>query len=114
MSCPKNRTPKVGYKNPPVANRFRKGVSGNPSGRPRKRPSFSDTLIDLLLESIPISKGGRTSKMPRLKALAFQIVREAAAGDLAKIKMLFETLDDFGDRMEPVTEIIISESESKV
>lgn len=27
---------KVGYKKPPVHSRFKKGVSGNPKGRPRK------------------------------------------------------------------------------
>lgn len=114
MSDRNNRKLKVGYKNPPLGTRFQKGVSGNPSGRPRKRPSFGDTFVDTLLQNIPVSKQGRTAKMPRLKALAYQMVAGAAKGDLVKIKLLMETLEHFGDQMQPVLEIIISESESKI
>ena len=37
------------YRNPPIEHRFRKGVSGNPRGRPRKTPktpAFVTTKVD--------------------------------------------------------------------
>jgi hypothetical protein len=114
MSDQNNRNHKVGYKSPPLGTRFKKGASGNPSGRPKRRSSFGDTFVNTLLQSIPVSKQGRKANMPRLKALAYQMVSGAAKGDLVKIKLLLETLEHFGDQMEPVVELIISESESKV
>ena len=33
------------YRNPPAENRFRKGVSGNPKGQPRKKRAFVCTKV---------------------------------------------------------------------
>ncbi len=38
----------VGYKNPPVASQFKKGMSGDPKGRPRGRRSFETELREVL------------------------------------------------------------------
>lgn len=38
---PKDTGYDVGYGKPPASSRFRKGVSGNPKGRPRKSPEFT-------------------------------------------------------------------------
>jgi hypothetical protein len=39
---PVEETPRR-YRNPPIEHRFRKGVSGNPRGRPRKTRAFVST-----------------------------------------------------------------------
>jgi hypothetical protein len=56
---------RVGYKNPPPEHRFRKGVSGNPRGRPRKgdtralpMPSVRDVFLDVASEPVPVTIGG--------------------------------------------------------
>ena len=40
---PRDRS-RVGYGRPPVINQFRKGVSGNPSGRPKGSPTLQDLI----------------------------------------------------------------------
>jgi len=39
-----SETYEVGYGKPPTAFRFKKGVSGNPTGRPPRRPASEPTL----------------------------------------------------------------------
>ena len=43
MSAPDD---KIGYRRPPKASRFSKGVSGNPKGRPKKLKSVDDQFAD--------------------------------------------------------------------
>ena len=43
----------VGYRRPPVRTRFKPGASGNPSGRPKRRPTFRSVLMDELAAPVP-------------------------------------------------------------
>jgi len=65
----------VGYGKPPKQHQFKKGVSGNPSGRPRKRPSTLDIhemLADELLAPVTVVMNGKKRKMPRMRAFIMQ------------------------------------------
>ncbi len=76
MSRPTNRN------QPPVSTRFRKGQSGNPSGRPRKqpvaRPSAFNIVTDLILT---ITQGGKQREVTVEEALAHNTYRDAIAGN---------------------------------
>jgi hypothetical protein len=52
-------TRKAGYRNPPLHTRFKKGESGNPGGRPRKRSAGRQILHEILREKVSIRKGDR-------------------------------------------------------
>lgn len=60
---------KVGYRKPPKSGQFRKGVSGNPSGRPKKAPDFDSLLVRELNSKMIINEDGKRKTIS--KAVAF-------------------------------------------
>ncbi|MDO9587571.1 MAG: DUF5681 domain-containing protein [Brevundimonas sp.] len=81
----------VGYGRPPRAHRFRKGVSGNPKGRPRyafSGPDEDSILSRVISRKIKIAVDGRTRRVSIKEAIALQLVDKAAKGDLGAIKVV--------------------------
>src|SRR5262249_20499222 len=72
----------VGYKKPPRATQFKPGVSGNPTGRPKKPVNIASELLDELSELTSIRDHGRQIEITKARAIVKEIVRLAAAGDL--------------------------------
>jgi hypothetical protein len=84
-------------RNPPVEHRFRKGVSGNPRGRPRKSRALVSTKIggqpgigfdrikSLAIEeayrTIKIREGDRVEKVPVIQAILRKLAVAAANGN---------------------------------
>jgi hypothetical protein len=73
----------VGYKRPPSHTRFKKGQSGNPNGRPKKKPA-SNQLRELLAEALNKRVVITTKAGPRsitmFQAILRQIAAKAASG----------------------------------
>jgi len=69
---------------PPVSTRFRKGQSGNPKGRPRKRSEPPSSAFDLVIDrTLTIVVGGRPREVTVEEALQHKTYRDAIAGDRA-------------------------------
>lgn len=66
----------VGRGHPPPEHQFKKGVSGNPAGRPRGRHRLVTQIYEELQKDIPLPNG-KTVTLPKLIAssLAAQISR---------------------------------------
>jgi len=89
-----------GYKNPPKEHQFRKGVSGNPKGRPRKKKqSSSDPGLDLIAsvhrelgKTISVQENGQHKEITKLEAFSAQLVAQSVNGKPSQQKMLLGLL----------------------
>jgi hypothetical protein len=83
-----DRNYEVGFGKPPAFSRFRKGESGNPSGRPKKKKTLATVLEQELQKEILIKSKGRKRRVTRLEAAVCQMSERAAGGDLNAFKLL--------------------------
>jgi Family of unknown function (DUF5681) len=49
----------IGYRNPPKSGQFKKGISGNPSGRPKKPSDSASELMKELQLKVTIHENGK-------------------------------------------------------
>ena len=85
---PKSNDYKVGYAMPPSETRFRKGVSGNPKGRPKGTQNVATVLQQTLQERVVIIENGQRKTITKLEAALKQLTNKAASGDLGALKLL--------------------------
>lgn len=80
----------VGYGKPPKHTRFKKGVSGNPSGRPRKIMKADDTniLSDLLAKKTTVSENGKRVRIRLIEAYFRRLLMDAINGKPHAVKAL--------------------------
>jgi hypothetical protein len=78
----------VGYGKPPLSTRFKKGVSGNPNGRPKGSRNVAAVFAKTLREKVVINEHGQRKTISKLAAAIKQLVNKAASGDLRALQML--------------------------
>jgi hypothetical protein len=88
----------IGYKRPPSHTRFRPGHSGNPSGRPKRKPTFRMALLEELAAIMPGNDPLRAGS--KLQALVKTLVDTAIAGDARAQSLLIGALARMGDAEE--------------
>lgn len=72
----------VGYRQPPQSNRFAKGRSGNPKGRPKDR--HRQLPYDFVLgQMVTIREDGRERRVTAAEAFLLQLTRKGLQGDSA-------------------------------
>jgi hypothetical protein len=83
---------RIGYGNPPVDTRFRKGRSGNPAARPRVSQSRAKLFGQALDARVKVRRNGRLVNMTKAEVIIHQAVNQAAQGDLRVIEFVFRTI----------------------
>ena len=69
---------------PPVANRFRKGQSGNPKGRPKARLGHAPSAFDVVIDrTLRVTQDGRPREVTVEQALQHRTYQDAIAGSRA-------------------------------
>jgi hypothetical protein len=82
----------VGYGKPPKHSQFKKGQSGNPSGRKKRGKKYNDPnpVREYLLEEISITLKGRRRKTTIINALVRKYASMAMSGDRHAAALLFK------------------------
>jgi hypothetical protein len=70
-----------GYGRPPVRTRFKPGVSGNPSGRPKGAKSFAAELRDELAELVELHDGAKAFTVSKQRVVVKNLVEAAMKGE---------------------------------
>jgi hypothetical protein len=78
-------TTRVGFRSPPEATRFKKGVSGNPRGRPKGSLNVATAFTKALREKVVINEHGKRKTVTKLEAAMKQVVNKGASGDLRAV-----------------------------
>ena len=78
----------IGYRKPPKSGQFKKGVSGNPSGRPKKPSDFASELARELNSKLVINENGQRKVIKKSEGLAKQVVNKALSGNLPAVRLV--------------------------
>jgi flagellar biosynthesis chaperone FliJ len=79
----------VGYGKPPKKHQFAKGVSGNPTGRPKKARDLGSEFLREVNSLIEITENGRRIRVSKHQVVIKQVVNNAMKGIQSALKMYF-------------------------
>lgn len=78
---------------PPAANRFRKGQSGNPKGRPRKAAIAANSAFDVIIDrTLTVTQGGKPREVTIEEALQHRTYQDAIAGNRAARRQVLKMI----------------------
>jgi hypothetical protein len=91
----------VGYGKPPVHSRFKRGVSGNPKGRPRGSRNPPAVIYAILNEKISVRLGDKVQRISKFEALMHNITAKALKGDSKAIKTILDLTMEHSSAIDP-------------
>jgi hypothetical protein len=83
----------VGYGKTPKHSRYKKGQSGNPSGRPRKKHStFEQKLAAELESTVTVTERGRQKQVSKGDLILKQAINQAVGGNFKSLGFVMKIL----------------------
>jgi hypothetical protein len=106
----------VGYKKPPLHTRFKKGQSGNPSGRRRGARNLPTALLEAIDRRVEVEEDGRRRKRSKRDLGADRLADKFARGDPYAIRLLLGLVLDLQRRLppEPPAPVSLDENDKSV
>ena len=95
---------KVGYKKPPTHTQFKKGKSGNPTGRPKGSSNATTMLDKILSQKIHVREGEKTKTITKLEAMIQSLMIKAIKGDTKAAALVASLLRQAGKLNPPADE----------
>jgi hypothetical protein len=94
------RKPKngVGYLQPPAANQFRKGQSGNPAGRPKGAKSLRTVIKEAGSKKLSVVEDGKRKKKSKIDLMVTQMFNRAAQGEARFTQMALDQYSNIENR----------------
>jgi hypothetical protein len=80
----------VGYGKPPRSTQFKKGVSGNPKGRPKKALDFDHELLRESRTSVTLNENGRRRRISKHAAVIKQLLNKAMSGNIPAARIYLD------------------------
>ena len=92
---PRTETGRVGYGSPPVHCRFRKGQSGNPTGKRRNHDQrVNQIILQEFYRRLTIREGEKTSRKPALQTVLRSLINSALKGNVAAQRTVLKAIQD--------------------
>jgi uncharacterized protein DUF5681 len=104
----------VGFGKPPAKSRFRKGVSGNPRGKPKGSLNSKTILARAFGEPVVVNQNGKRKKITKREAAYKQLINKGVSGDL---RALIEVIKLDRSEPEPTNDSVeapLSESDQTI
>jgi hypothetical protein len=79
-----------GYGKPPRANRFGKGRSGNPSGRPKGSKNLRSLIKEAAGKKVSVYEDGKTRRKTKMDIAVTQMFNKAVKGEPRFTQMVLE------------------------
>lgn len=75
---------------PDIRTRFKKGQSGNPSGRPKGRKNDAIQIKELLFKMIRVTDGAGVRSVPKIVAAIEVCLNKALKGDIRALEKILK------------------------
>ena len=92
----------TGFGKPPKHSQFKKGQSGNPKGRPKKRKTRKELFEEAWQTEITVN--GKT--MTKAEAFVLSLMNDGIKGKASARNLLMAELPDFEDELEDFEESV--------
>jgi hypothetical protein len=82
----------VGYGRPPQHTRFKRGESGNPTGRPKGSKNLTTLFEKELKQRVVVTESGRRRSITKQEAMVKHLVNKAVSGDRPLMQLLLDEI----------------------